>query len=356
MGLKARTLNVTRLFLCFGVLALLLTSGCSPWRTEKAADKPLVMKAEDFSLFLFESSEEIYRANVKDPNMWANLRVQADRDPDYALHYNWLYDSYAKWDEHRRIQLKEIMADYLPQPMSDRLIQNGKQSVGLDEIIKFMKEDSFFGKNRSTVVDFYAWYGQNYALPHYEQIKPLLQRKAEITAGTVEKDFDITGFMEKETGIKLKKKPDLIELLFNMRIIGASGFYRDKDSLTTIQWNSTPEKVWAVPFHEFSQPFFRTFTGGWSFKYLASKLKKDERLMTKFKEDVPYTWEGWIEENLTEGFARYLNVRKGIAKDVGQGMYIFDQEYAQALVDGFDPQKTSLKDFTVKFLKQKYSV
>lgn len=356
MGLKTRALSVTRLFLCIGVLALLLTSGCSYWWTKKTADRPLVIKAEDFSLFLFESSEEIYRANVKDPDMWATLRKQADQDPDYAVHYSWLYDSYAKWDENRRTQLKLIMADFLPQPMSDRLIQNGKQSAGLDEIISFMKEDSFFGKDRNTLVDFYAWYGQNYALPHYEQIKPLLQQKAEITAGKVDKDFDITGFIEKETGIKLKKKPDPIELLFNMRIIGASGYYRDKTSLTTIQWNSTPERIWAVPFQEDSQPYFRTFTGSWSFKYLASKLKKDEKLMTKFNEDVPYTWEGWIEANLTQGFARYLNVRKGIAKDVGQGVYIFDQEYAQALVEGFDPQKTSLKDFTVKFLKQKYGI
>lgn len=333
-----------------------MTAGCSFGRSEKAGYKPLTFKAEDFSVFLFESSEEIYRANVKDPQLWAGLREKAARDGDYALHYNWLYDSYAKWDEHRRAQLKEIMADYHPQPMADRLIQNGKQEAGLNDIINFMKEDRFFGKNRNTLVDFYSWYGENYALPHYEQIKPLLQRKADLIAAGVGKDFDVNGFMEKETGIKLKQKPDPIELLFNMRVIGAAGFYRDKVSITTVQWNSTPERVWALPFHEFSTPYFRTFTGGWSFKYLARKLKKDDQLMTKFKEDVPYTWEGWIEENLTEGFARYLDVRKGLARDVGDGLYIFDREYAQALLDGYDPQKTSLKDFTIKFLKQRYKV
>lgn len=354
--MKTKTLKALGLYLCFGAVVLFLASGCSLWRSEKKTDKPLVIKAEDFSVFLFESSEEIYRANVKDPKMWAGLREQADRDAGYALHYNWLYDTYGKWDEHRRAQLQEIMTEYHPQPMAERLIQNGKQAAGLGEIVGFMKEDRFFGKNRSTLVDFYSWYGTNYALPHYEQVKPMLQRKAEIVSGRVEKGFDMIGFMEKETGIKLKEKPDAIELLFNMRLIGASGFYRDKDSLTTVQWNSTPEKIWAIPFHEFGHSFFRTFTGGWSFKYLAGKLKKDEKLMAKFKDDVPYTWEGWIEENLTEGFARYLNVRKGIAANVGEGIYIFDREYAQALVDGFDPQKTSLEDFTVKFLKEKYDV
>jgi hypothetical protein len=183
------------------------------------------------------------------------------------------------------------------------------QGAGLEEILKFIREDRYFSKNRSTLVDFYTWYGANYAAPHYEQVKPLLQRKAQLTSDLAEKDSDVITFIDKETGIKLKKKPENIELLMNMRVYGAAGFYRGKDSLTTIQWNSPPEKTWSVPLNEFSIPYFRTFTGGFTFRYLTSKMKKDEKLMTKFKEDVPYTWDGWIEENLTEGFARYLSVR-----------------------------------------------
>lgn len=344
-----------KLMSCF--LVLLIISGCNPLISlKKPAEKPLVIKPEDFSVFLFESSEEIYRANVKSTAMWAGLREQADRDVDYAMHYKWLYDTYAKWDDYRRNQLKEIMSNYHPQPMSERLIQRGKQAAGLDEIIRFMKEDRFFSKNRGTLVDFYSWYGVNYALPHYGRVAPLLQNKAKIVSGMVGEGFDIVAFMEKETGIKLKKKPEAVELLLNMRLIGVSGFSRDKDSLYTIRWNNPPEKIWAIAFNEFSGPFFRTFTGGWSFKLLAGKMKKDEALLTKFKEDVPYTWEGWIEKNLTEGFARYLVVQKGIAGDVGEGIYIFDREYAQALLKGFDAQKTSLEDFTVKYLKQKYDL
>lgn len=339
-----------------GVITTFFFTGCIPWENAKVDQKPLVIKAEDFSIFLFESSEEIYRANVKSPAMWAGLREQADRDMNYATHYRWLYDTYAKWDDHRRAQLNEIMTNYLPQPMAEKLIQKGKQSAGLDGIIQFIKEDRFFSKNRSTLVDFYSWYGTNYALPHYNQVLPLMKQKADAAAGRVDKDFDIIRFMEKETGIRLKEKPDVIELMINMRLIGASGFSRKNDSLYTIRWNSSQEKIWSMAFNELNHQFFRTFTGGWSFKSLAGKLKKDEKLMNKFKEDVPYTWEGWIEANLTEGFARYLSVRAGIAENVGEGIYIFDYEYAQALVNGFNVQETSLKDFTVKFLKEKYKV
>ncbi|NPV74214.1 MAG: hypothetical protein HPY89_10665 [Pelotomaculum sp.] len=355
--MKAGKLRTPGLFLVICVAALLLlTAGCSLWGGEEEAVNPLVIKPEDFGIFLFESSEEIYRANVKDPQMWARLREYADRDPEYAAHYKWLYDTYVRWDEYRRSQLKEIMEEYLPQPMSERLIKKGKQTAGLNEVIEFIRTDRFFAKKRSTLVDFYAWYGANYALPHYEQVRPLLQRKADIAAGMVEKGFDIVGFMEKESGIKLKERPGTIELLLNMRMIGASGFYRDRDSLTTIQWGIGPEKIWAVPFHELSHSFFATFTRGWYFKYLAWKMKKDEKLMERFKEDVPYTWEGWIEENLAEGFSRYISVRKGITRDVGEGIYVFDKEFAEALVSGFNPKNTSLKDFTIKFLKQKYNI
>lgn len=352
-----KLLKITILAL-LGVAFVFLLAGCDILGAGNSGEKldPLTIKVEDFSVFLFESSEEIYRANVKSPAMWAGLKEQADRDPAYAAHYKWLYDTYNSWDEQRRAQLNEIMLEYHPQPMAEKLIQKGKQGAGLDEIIEFMKSDRYYAKNRNTLVDFYSWYGSNYALPHYMQIVPLLQQKVDITAGKVESGFDIVGFMEKETGIYLKKKPDALELLLNMRLIGASGFSRDKDSLYGIRWNDSPERIWSTAFNDLSQPFFRTFTGSWSFKRLAGKLKKDEQLMNKYKEDVPYTWEGWIEENLTEGFSRYLNVRLGVAGDVGEGIFIFDHDYAVALVDGFDPQRISLEDFTVQFLKQKYNI
>ena len=338
------------------VFFCLAAGGCSYTKGDETS-KPLTIKAEDFSIFLFESSEEIYRANVKDPQMWASLKANAERDKDYALHYNWLYSSYAKWDEKRKNQLKEIMSSYHPQPMAERLIQKGYQGAGLDEIINFIKKDRFFGKNRGTLVDFYSWYGSNYALPHYNEIKPVLQQRVEAARAKTEQDFDIVNFMERETGIKLKQKPDALELQQNMRIIGAFGFSRKKDSIYTVQWHSTPEKIWCAAFHEFGHEFFRTFTGKWTFKYiLARKLKKDERLVARYKEDVPYTWEGWVEENLVEGFARYLNVKKGIAAGPGEGIYIFDRDYAQALLEGFDPKRTSLEDFTVKFIKKRFNV
>ncbi|MFX4263523.1 hypothetical protein ACOBQJ_15160 [Pelotomaculum propionicicum] len=355
--MKRKFIRITGLALLAGALVFLF-AGCGILDFGKTNGKPnpLTIKVEDFSVFLFESSEEIYRANVKSPAMWAGLKEQADRDPAYAPHYKWLYDTYNSWDENRKAQLHEIMLEYHPQPMAEKLIQEGRQGAGLDEIIEFMKDDRAYAKNRSTLVDFYTWYGSNYALPHYAQIVPSLQQKVEVTNGKVESGFDIVGFMEKETGVNLKKKPEALELLLNMRLIGASGFSRDKDSLYGIRWSDQPDKIWAIAFNELSRPFFRTFTGGWSFKLLAGKLKKDDQLMDKFNEDVPYTWEGWIEENLTEGFARYLNVRLGIANDVGEGVFIFDREYAQALVDGFDPQKISLEDFTVQFLEQKYGI
>ncbi|OPX89744.1 MAG: hypothetical protein A4E53_01405 [Pelotomaculum sp. PtaB.Bin104] len=350
--------HFTGIIICIiAVLLVSLLSGCSLGQGGDAAQaKPLVIKVEDFSVFLIESSEEIYRANVKDQALWAGLRENAARDSDYAVHYNWLYETYGKLDERRRAQLKEIFTGYEAQLMTECLIQNGKQEAGLDEIIKFIREDSFFKEHREVLVDYYSWYGANYALPHYQQIKPMLQRKVEATVSRVEKGFDIKGFIEKETGIHLNKKTNTLELLQNMRIIGFSNYSRGKDSLVTIQWNRTPEKIWTASFHTLSEPYIHSFTDDWSFKYLAKKLQKDEKLMARFKEDIPYTWEGWIEENLVEGYSRYLSVRKGLTRDVGEGIYVFDQDYAQALVTSFDIQKTTLEKFTVNFLKKRYNI
>jgi len=357
-SLKNKKIKVLRFCAYLLVVALtVLSSGCSLWPDkENVSATPLVIKVEDFSIFLFESSEEIYRANVKDQAMWAGLREKAIGDTEYAIHYNWLFDAYGGWDEQRRAQLKTIMTEYSPQYMAECLIQEGKQGAGLDEIIKFIRDERCFKNQKDVLLDFYSWYGANYALPHYEQIKPLLQRKVDKTTSMVEKSFDIVSFIEKETGIRQKKKPQVVELQLNMRIIGMSVYSRKKDTITTIQWNRTPEKIWTATFNEFSGPFFKTFTDSWSFKRLSRKLKKDEKLTARFKEDIPYTWEGWVEENLAEGFARYLNVRKGITRDLGEGVYVFDREYAQALANSFNPQKTSLKEFTLNYLKKTYNI
>ena len=130
-GLK-KNLKLIGLILLGGVIVTLLAAGCTSWIFGKNEEKanPLTIKVEDFSVFLFESSEEIYRANVKSPAMWAGLKDRAAQDAGYAMHYKWLYDTYGSWDENRRAQLNEIMQEYHPQPMAEQLIQDGRQGAG----------------------------------------------------------------------------------------------------------------------------------------------------------------------------------------------------------------------------------
>jgi hypothetical protein len=116
-GLIRRFINVSCLALLSGAI-IFLFAGCGILDFGKTSEKhdPLTIKAEDFSVFLFESSEEIYRANVKSLAMWAGLKEQAERDPAYAPHYKWLYDTYNSWDENRKAQLHVIMQEYTPSP------------------------------------------------------------------------------------------------------------------------------------------------------------------------------------------------------------------------------------------------
>lgn len=353
---KKTMIILTLIGLCI-IIGIVVSNSSLLSASKDTSSSPLTIKAEDFSIFLFESAEEIYRANVKDRTMWAGLRENAISDMEYDQHYSWLYDTYAAWDEQRRAQLNAIMTGRDTHEMIEFLIQSEKQAAGLNEIIKFMREERYFRDQRELLIDFYSWYGANYAQPHYQQIKPILQRRADKINSMVETNFDIIAFMEKETGIRNKKKLQNLELQLNMRIIGMSVFSRKKDTITTVQWDKTPIKIWTAVFNEFSSPFFDTFINSWSFKNTLRKLKKDEALMQRYKEDIPYTWEGWIGENLTEGFAKYMIYRKGMAKDpVGEGTYVFDKEYAQVLASSFDPQKISLKDFTSDYLKKTYDI
>jgi hypothetical protein len=338
------------------VLVAMYNYGLSPFGNKDRVGGPLTIKVEDFAIFLIESSDEIYRANVKDPEMWAELREKSTGDRDYVVHYNWLYDSYNSWDEQRRQQLETIMTVYEPHYLAQNMVKAGKHKAGLDEVLKFMRENGAYKEQRSLLIDFYSWYGTNYARPHYEQIKPVLQRKVDLTMAMVDDNFDIIKFIEKETGIKYKKRINQVELQLNMRIIGMSVYQAKKDIITTIQWNRSPEKIWTAVFNEFSGLLINTFTQDLTFRNMSRKLKKDNDLMVRFREDIPFTWDGWIEKNLAEGFARYLVYRNGITKDFIESTYIFDQEYAKALATSFDPEKNSLKSFTTEFIKKNYNL
>lgn len=326
-----------------------------PFGTDDS-DGPLVIKAEDFGIFLFESSEEIYRANVKDPDLWAELRENALVDREYEQHYLWLYDAYNSWDAKRRNQLKTIMTTYEPHDLVQSMVAEGKHNADFDEILRFMRDNWAYREQNSLLIDFYKWYGENYARPHYQQIKPSLQRKVDVTMGMVEQDFDIIKFMENETGVKREKKYDQMELQLSMRIIGMSVYSQKRDTITTVQWNRSPEKIWTAVFNEFSTGFLNSFTDSLSFRNMTRKLKRDNTLMVRYNENIPYSWEGWIDKNLAEGFAHYLVSRKGISKDLKESTYVFDREYAQALYNGFDPAKGSLKNFTTEFLKKNYKI
>jgi hypothetical protein len=230
------------------------------------------------------------------------------------------------------------------------------QKKGLDATLKFMQDDRAFREQRSLLVDFYSWYGANYALPHYQQVKPLLQRKVDIAYAMVGEDFDIIAFMEKETGIRYKKRINKVELQLNMRIIGMSVYSKKSNVITTVQWNRSPDKIWVAVFNEFSGLYINSFAKNLSFRNISRKLKKDEALMARFKTEIPFTWDSWVEENLSEGFARYLTYRKGINKTFTENTYVFDREYAQALAISYNPEKNSLKAFTTEFLKKNYEL
>ena len=90
-GLKKSFIIIAASILFVGACVFLLT-GCELLDFNKTGERanPLTIKVEDFSVFLFESSEEIYRANVKSIAIWAGLQEPADRDPLYAVHYKWL--------------------------------------------------------------------------------------------------------------------------------------------------------------------------------------------------------------------------------------------------------------------------
>lgn len=68
-----------------------------------------------------------------------------------------------------------------------------------------------------------------------------------------------------------------------------------------------------------------------------------------------YDWAGWCEENLVEGFAKYLE-HKYYNRKKTNTTYAYDMKFYNYLIDNkFNPKDTDLKDVSIKFYEDALS-
>jgi hypothetical protein len=143
--------------------------------------------------------------------------------------------------------------------------------------------------------------------------------------------------------------------VLNRDTFGASSFKNGNTYVSTLQRHIKDYSIlFATPFHEFSHSLFQTFSRDSLFVSTANLLKTDKRLFEFWDKQLgrkDYDWPGWCEENLVQGFAKYLYL-KYYKKELDIKTYVYDDEFYKFLKDNdFDGKNISLADISIKFLK-----
>ncbi|MGL6108450.1 hypothetical protein [Romboutsia sp.] len=159
--------------------------------------------------------------------------------------------------------------------------------------------------------------------------------------------------MEEESGVEFEKDYKAV-FYMDLPPIGARGFEKGNLLISTLQPYKSKDNVLNTPFHEYSHRLFQTFTRKTEFTQVTDKLLKEKDLLESFENggDKGYDWIGWCEENLVEGFSRYLEY-KYYGEMNSKKTYIYDLMFYEYLIENeFNPEEKTLEDISIEFYEK----
>ena len=311
---------------------------------------------------------EMYQVNVE-PMDYFTKENYSSCGNDISDHYDWLIKTYNNFSVQDKDAFKYIFSQGVH---AYHFLNTGAglpDDASVEDVLNAFKESETeevktAGEKLENISDTYT----KHYLEYYKKREHEFEKRAtEIIESAEEKKFDILTFMEEKSGIKFSdfaelanfKFPETVAFYFTFRPIGAMGFQTADEIISTVQGNiDNLTSIVSPPFHEFSHFLFRTFTLFDDFKELAEKLKAHKALFERWEKNGKqnYDWLGWVEENLVEGFSKFLNNKFRdmycIEQNQNPGIYIFDKEFTDHLISiDFDPTKVTLKEVSMEYLK-----
>lgn len=302
---------------------------------------------------LIDSLYEIYEVNI------SNSLSEKDYRYDYISrkHYTWLCDTYNDFPKEMKKYLKTLMKR-VPWALMN-VTSELDDDADLNEIINSLNsspklnfDENFKAQNKFWLNSYY----ENHLKDYIRKSESEFVEKSKILNRVLQgKEADLLGFMEKESGIRFSKRYKPV-FYYTFRYIGSMGFTHDNEIVSLLFRNTTKFKgLFSSSFHEYSHFLFKTFSDSKEFRAITEKIRDSDKKMLQCWSNsfsYSYTFNGWCEENLIEGFAHYLNY-KYYNIDTSKPTYIYDLEFYRFLRKrNFDPAQESLKDFCIKFYEK----
>lgn len=343
------------LFLIIMIFVILTFSACtesltvlSPINTDSIEDMevfPITLK-----YCIVDTLHEIYQANIFDVERRKEFYENSDKWG--KNHYEWLIATYNQMPKDMKKNLNIAFRD-----MSTWTLMNNlsilDNDAGLDDI-KILIESIKFSINQNSkralvyiIDEFYNRYFKTYFednLPVFESLAKDMNEKL----ASYDNPVDI---ISDYSGIYLGEKKCVF--FYTLRKVGAYLFKVNDLTISTLQYNADePKYLFRTALHENSHPFFQTFTKTADFKDLAYKIKNIKAFYNFWNDNeslkASYTWTSFLEENLVEGFAKFLSYK--IFGESGNPTYYYDYPFYEFLLEkNFSPEKYTLEEISYMF-------
>jgi len=346
------------------LILVVLLSGCIALFITNPMEKALVGEVEVripvLKYSIISTLEEMYYANIKAPEKWKSYYENVSADS--RAHYLWLLGTYYVMPSEMKENLKTIFENTHAWRLLNIATLLSDEST-IDDLVRVYK-GAILGPNslptnvRSALGELLPYYYETFFKNYFEENAPKFEEIAKQMTEEAREYPNPYQFIAENSGIDLGESKCLFYYTF--REVGAYGFRLDELRISTLQRDvDSIEKLFFTPLHEYSHEFFQTFTGSNEFRELAEKLKvKDPQFYDYWYSNEnlrnSYSWRGFCEENLVEGFAKFLRDKFYGFVQEHRAFYYYDMGFYEYLkVTGFSPEKISLKEASLEFYRVK---
>lgn len=310
----------------------------------------------DLRVVFMDSLLEMYQVNVVPTEAFSEESYRSIGGEDSLKHHRWVTKTYESFDEKMKSTLRTLFEQensnmMNPVALPIRLLKEDAPIGDIVKVVIYQYKD----EQRGEISVFLNKYYDDFFKAYLDENKPEFDRRAEtFNQALAVKDDDLVGFMEKISGMHFPSELKPV-FYFTLKPVGAWGSSSTKgETVSTLQRTyKNPDKLFYTPFHEYSHLLIQQFTRADRFVGVAEQMKQNKELESLWKStgmDKVYDWIGFCEENLVEGFAKYLTFKYDGSRPA-KPLYLLDLEFFNYLDKmGFDGQQQTLEEASKAFL------
>ena len=346
-------MNLKRLVVILNILSIFILTGCEN-NKDINYNSDIKVNGPSLKISLIQTAYEIYTTNIKNSNddysyedLYSNTSRNAKR------HYKWLKKTYNSMGDDMKSKLKNIFDSNSSWNYTNAVI-NLDDNASLSDIVDTLvsNEDLSLPSDLQDDIDvFFNYFYDEYFKSYFNKQKSYLNKKAsKLNDLLYSNDVDIEKFIEKVCGVTLNNDY-VCTFYYSLNPISTQSFEFDNTIVSTIQPNTTVKDLLRVPFHKYSHSLFDSFTNSPEFLEICDLLESDAELVSLYNEygRDAYDFNEWCEENLVEGFSKYLDYRYS-QYEYDFSNFVYDLDFYNYLRNiNFNPDKFDLKDVCIDF-------